>query len=192
MEDSDVCSGIGEILKVAAIDGPTLFGRASADYEKMRARSETLHNYIFQSLEIKRKYIETDEFDKDVRNIFNYGHTFGHAVEAVTEFAIPHGIAVSIGMDIANYVSMRKGICPKNIHENMHRVLLENYQAYRAIRIKSSDVIAAMDKDKKNENSYSFSLILPNSDGIISKISCPRDGSVSQYCEEYFSQIFAQ
>ena len=52
---------------------------------------------IIKSLEIKKEYIEKDEFDKGPRNIFNYGHSFGHAIESATEFKIPHGIAISIG-----------------------------------------------------------------------------------------------
>ena len=63
-----------------------------------------MESYIRSSLEIKRAIIEADEFDKGPRNILNYGHSFGHAMESATDFAIPHGIAVSIGMDMANFV----------------------------------------------------------------------------------------
>ena len=45
---------------------------------------------ISDSLEIKR-YIEIDEYDKNERQIFNYGHSFGHAIESLTNYSIPHG-----------------------------------------------------------------------------------------------------
>ena len=40
----------------------------------------------------------------------NYGHSFGHAIESATNYSIPHGIAVTIGMDIANYVASKLGV----------------------------------------------------------------------------------
>ena len=54
--------------------------------------------------------IEIDEFDQGPRNVFNYGHTFGHALESVTNYVIPHGICVAIGMDLANLISVDLGL----------------------------------------------------------------------------------
>ena len=64
---------------------------------------------LFESLNIKKKYVEIDEFDTKERKIFNYGHSFGHAIESMTKYSIPHGIAVSIGMDMANFTSFKFG-----------------------------------------------------------------------------------
>ena len=62
--------------------------------------------------------IEIDEFDRGERNKFNYGHTFGHAIVSVTDYAIKHGQAVTIGMDLANYVSMKMGfMSPEIFHD---------------------------------------------------------------------------
>ena len=63
---------------------------------------------ILESLKIKKTLIQIDEYDRGKRNIFNYGHTFGHAIESVTNYKIPHGIAVSMGMDIANFYSVNQ------------------------------------------------------------------------------------
>src|SRR5207249_494575 len=60
---------------------------------------------ISQSLSIKKKFVEADELDRDVRNLLNYGHTFGHAFESATKFKIPHGIAVLMGIHAATYFS---------------------------------------------------------------------------------------
>ena len=64
-----------------------------------------MQSFIHRSLEIKKIYIEADEFDNGPRNIFNYGHSLGHAIEAATNFSIPHGIAVTIGIDMAKNIS---------------------------------------------------------------------------------------
>jgi 3-dehydroquinate synthase len=62
------------------------------------ARAEAI---IVQSLFAKKWFIETDEFDKNERLLLNYGHTFGHALEAASDFGISHGIGVGLGMLIA-------------------------------------------------------------------------------------------
>ena len=92
------------MLKVHAIAGPHDFQSIADDYEDMFSDSKTMMKRIRRSLEIKKEYIEKDEFDKGPRLVFNYGHSFGHAIEAATNFAIPQGIAVSIGCDMANFI----------------------------------------------------------------------------------------
>ena len=51
---------------------------------------------------IKKSYIENDEFYTGKRNMLNYGHCFGHAIESSTNFEISHGQAVVLGMILAN------------------------------------------------------------------------------------------
>ena len=53
------------------------------------------------SLETKKRFIEIDEFDNGIRLNLNFGHTFGHAIESASNYAIPHGIAVGIGLQLA-------------------------------------------------------------------------------------------
>ena len=64
---------------------------------------------IRSSLEIKKPFIENDEHDTGIRNLLNYGHTFGHAYESATHYAIPHGIAVTLGVLTATYISGEMG-----------------------------------------------------------------------------------
>ena len=68
---------------------------------------------MWSSLRIKRRYIEEDEFDRGVRNVLNYGHTFAHAFESATNYAIPHGIAVTMGVACATYFSEELGLAPR-------------------------------------------------------------------------------
>ena len=80
-----------------------------------------LLNYIRNSLLIK-KFIEADEFDNGIRNIFNYG-TVWSCNESEINFSIPHGIAVSIGMDMANYIAFSNGILPDKCIACIHYYL---------------------------------------------------------------------
>ena len=62
------------------------------------------------SLSIKKSVVDFDEYERDVRRSMNYGHTFGHAIEKLSSFQIPHGLGVLLGMHIANVYSTAIGI----------------------------------------------------------------------------------
>ena len=162
LDSSELKSGMGEILKVHAIAGPQDFQSIALEYDALFSNSEMMMKRIRRSLEIKKAYIERDEFDKGPRLIFNYGHTFGHAIEAASGFAIPHGIAVSIGCDMANYCAFRLGVSTKKIWHSMGSTFKANYQGYEKKEIPFEPFISALGKDKKNVGKDSFSLILPD------------------------------
>ena len=187
LDEVDIRSGIGEILKVHAIEGPAEFDALAADYEKVFVDSALMQRYIRRALEIKQRYIEIDEFDVDSRNVFNYGHSFGHAIEAATNFIIPHGIAVTIGMDMANFVAMQLG-CGGNAFERMHRTLYKNYRGFDAIAISVTDFLPAIMKDKKNIGDC-FTLILLNSEGVPSRTRRPNDSVFRGACADYLNTI---
>jgi len=130
---------------------------------------------IRRSLEIKKEYIEKDEFDNGSRLIFNYGHSFGHAIESATNFEIPHGIAVSIGCDMANYCAYRLGISTEAIWKSMSPTFKANYQGYETVKIHFDSFLSALGKDKKNEGSNLFSLILPDKKANVFKDSYPNN-----------------
>jgi 3-dehydroquinate synthase len=119
--------------------------------------------YVLSSLKIKKRFIEIDEFDRGVRNIFNYGHSFGHALEAATNYGIPHGIAVSMGMQIANSIAADRGLLPRVQMIRMYPVLHKNYDAFKSVAISPEIFFGALSKDKKNTSSK-LALILPVGD----------------------------
>ena len=84
----EIKSGIGEMLKVHAISGVDDFNSIKKVYKDLFKKQDIMLNKIYKSLIIKKKFIEIDEFDKGPRNIFNYGHSFGHAIERATNFKI--------------------------------------------------------------------------------------------------------
>lgn len=81
----DLDSGVGEILKLFSIAG------IPWDITHMDDSIKTCLN-------IKKAVIEEDEYEHTIRPILNYGHTFGHVFESMSDFKIPHGIAVLLGM----------------------------------------------------------------------------------------------
>ena len=93
----DIISGIGEALKLSLIGGEFTY--------KLFMDKFKIKDYVsiikIASL-VKRQIIEFDEFEVYTRKVLNYGHTIGHAIEGTTNYFIPHGIAVLIGMLIKN------------------------------------------------------------------------------------------
>lgn len=106
----DVRSGVGEMLKLHLLTGTPEYASLLESLAHLPADRSVLPPRILDSLRIKQRYIEADEFDTGIRNLLNYGHTFAHAYESATHFRIPHGIAVTLGMLTATYVSATLGL----------------------------------------------------------------------------------
>ncbi len=152
LSDSEIRSGIGEIIKLYFVDG-LLVDRDTI--------LKNLTEHLSNTLQIKKRFIEEDEFDRGIRNILNYGHCFGHAIESATNFAIPHGIAVSMGMDIANKISCDSlNFIDHDRYNLIHKVLFSNYQGYETIPVSLELTFRALSKDKKNSGNK-LNVILP-------------------------------
>lgn len=107
----DFASGMGEIVKLHMLGGAAPANDVRDALPGAMAREPAaVRRAIRTSLDIKRVFIEEDEFDRGRRNLLNYGHCFGHALESATDFAIPHGLAVVIGMRLADLVAQRRGM----------------------------------------------------------------------------------
>jgi len=118
--------------------------------ELLRDRTK-LEYFIKNSLRIKKEIIEIDEFDQSIRHIFNYGHTFGHALEAITHYTIPHGQAVTLGMDLANFISLKLELINKLQFDQMHKILLRNLPSFEFTKDNITEYVNALSKDKKNK-----------------------------------------
>ncbi len=118
----DFLSGLGEVVKFNLMAGEV--DAIEKDIETLLARDAgTVRHYVQKSLDFKKPFIEADEFDTGIRVHLNFAHTFGHAFEAVTEYAIPHGTAVAMGMIMANAIACKRGSIPGQITERMDSVL---------------------------------------------------------------------
>ena len=135
---------------------------------------------------LSKKYIEIDEFDKNIRNIFNYGHSFGHAIETATNFKIPHGVAVTMGMDLANHVANQRGLVSRTFYTKMHKTLLKNYRDFRHIDFSMDNMLSALKKDKKN-TAQNLVLILPVGENAeIKKVELSLDDAFIMQCQTFF------
>jgi 3-dehydroquinate synthase len=152
LNDSDFSSGLGEVVKLHLIGGPGKTTRAAELLPRMwRRDTEALAEGIQNSLSIKQSYITQDEFDEGQRIMLNFGHCFGHALETTSDFEIPHGQAIVIGMLLSNNVACQRGLMSCSRSESLRKDLL-----LPTLRVKpkpqwldTANVVECMRKDKK-------------------------------------------
>lgn len=164
LSEEEIQSGLGEVLKVMIIDKKSRISKK--DFSVCVKESRIKSNILKSALEIKKEIIEKDEFDKSIRNIMNYGHTFGHAIEALTEFKIPHGIAVGLGIKIANSISENLEIVKKekieDINESVNLFVARNKDHFEEFlkRFNIERYLDYLSKDKKNTDNSNLTCIL--------------------------------
>jgi 3-dehydroquinate synthase len=185
LSEKEIKSGMGEMLHYFIVSGKDEFKLFQNLYIDAFAKKEVLAILISRSLEIKKGYIEVDEFDKNIRQVFNYGHSFGHAIESLTQYKVPHGIAVCFGMDIANYVSVKMGLIPEEIRLDINSVIQNIIKGYSIKNIDLQEFLNALRKDKKNEGNK-LGLILNKGYGKIFKNITTVDDDFVCWLKEYF------
>ena len=174
LEERDFISGMAEIIKAGLIKDPHL---CSVLAKKVRAIKdqdrETLGQVIATACSIKAKVVEADELEGGIREILNYGHTIGHALEAETGYEVyRHGEAVAIGMHGAARLAVLMGICRPQLLE-FTLDLLERYQLPTRISGLSMErLIERMSWDKKISGGE-LRLVLPVATGRVETVVAP-------------------
>lgn len=110
----EIRSGTAEIIKYGAVCSASLFEQLErGDLEKLLALDPAvLTDIVAQCCRLKADVVEQDEFDKlGIRNVLNFGHTVGHALELSANYQLTHGEAISIGMIAATRLAIRLGLC---------------------------------------------------------------------------------
>ncbi len=147
---SDLESGLGEVVKFNVMGGPqTLQDIETALPKLLSLDTDTVNTFVCNSLNFKKSIIEEDEFDGGRRVLLNFAHTFGHAFEVSSEYGIPHGSAVALGMVSANAVSRARGILDAALDNKVRKLIKEIMPNYSPELIRDRAVIEAIRKDKK-------------------------------------------
>lgn len=155
LETRDIKSGYGEILKL-------MLTQNLRDFESLETVLKThegnllnpeLPAIIRRSLEIKKAVIEVDEFEADLRRILNFGHTFGHAIESMSDYEVPHGLAVAWGIDLVNHISVKKGLLSGQLAARIRRLIQSHLSVQLRYLPTVESLIEGIRKDKKAETS---------------------------------------
>ena len=109
-------AGLYEVIKYGVIASRGLFDRIGRDLKAIFTRqTDVLVPVIAESCRIKASVVAQDEQEKGLRRILNFGHTVGHAIEAVTGYGrLRHGEAVAFGMQAAAQLSATRGLLPES------------------------------------------------------------------------------
>lgn len=145
-------SGLAEVIKYGLIYDAEFFSWLEKNISQLLVKNEEALEYAIQRcLEIKSDIVNQDERDQGLRNILNYGHTLGHAIEAASSYnQVLHGEAVAYGMLMASQLSVMRGFISSADDERI-RVLLRQCGFLQSMpgRVESADLVRFMKQDKK-------------------------------------------
>lgn len=171
-----IASGMAEAIKICFAKGPESFER----FVDLRAQAADLSGVegaalVEHVLRSKQWFVENDEFDRGPRRLLNFGHTFAHALESATGFAVSHGIAVGIGVLAAleHPAARLTGIESDLARETEAILSAAEHDLHRAVAAFDPHAFAtAVQSDKKHSRS-AYRLILPRA-GTLAEVELPR------------------
>ncbi len=151
----EISSGFAEIVKHGLINDPDLFQSFEADSWQLALDNpstiiDTLQTIIARAIQVKIDVVQEDPYEKGRRATLNYGHTFGHAIEQVTQFEVRHGEGVAMGMVAAANMSARLGYCDETLQGRIEAVLEKvNLPTRIPAHLDPELLYEVMHKDKK-------------------------------------------
>jgi len=121
-------NGVVEMIKHALIADEKIFKQLSDKRSQLNPEHpEFLLEMIAASCAIKKFIVEQDEKEAGMRQLLNFGHTIGHAIEILENYKIGHGEAVAIGILVESYISVKKGFLNQEIFEQIEKIF-QDYQ----------------------------------------------------------------
>ena len=121
LEDDIFADGMAEVIKYGVLADEELFEKVKKGNVK-----DNIEEIIARCVEIKRDIVNEDEFDTGRRQLLNFGHTLGHAIEAESEFRISHGTAVAMGMVLAADISFKNNLTSVSLAEEISEACENN------------------------------------------------------------------
>ena len=143
--------GLAEVIKHAIIADVKLFSYLHEHMGKILNKNlHVLEQVIQKNCKIKAQVVQKDEKESGMRKNLNFGHTIGHAIESVTNYRVPHGEAIAIGMVAETKIAQKKGMITKKQYQAITDIL---EKAKLPIKLPKNSpilqIIKATRKDKK-------------------------------------------
>jgi 3-dehydroquinate synthase len=147
---AEFAAGMAEVVKAGLIGDPMLWealenGRWDGEFWEQ----EDMQSLVVQAVRVKRDVVEEDPFERGRRAVLNLGHTFGHAIEQVSNYEIRHGEAVAIGLVAAARLSASLGHCSPTLGERIEALLARLKLPTRIAGLEAEALLVAMSSDKK-------------------------------------------
>ena len=147
-------NGLAEAVKHGVVASPAAFAWLADHAAEVAADGldddATALHLVTEQVRIKASIVEQDERETGLRKVLNFGHTIGHAVETLSEFALPHGECVAIGMVVESRLAALAGLADASLAESIRSVLRSaGLPSTVPAAMPASDVLAATRADKK-------------------------------------------
>ncbi|MDW7673907.1 MAG: 3-dehydroquinate synthase [Bacillota bacterium] len=172
LPERELKTGLAEIIKYGVIDGEDLFKYLEEKIgELLELEAEVLMTTVAKSCEIKSNIVSLDEKESGIRAVLNFGHTIGHAIEALTGFQqYRHGEAVAIGMRYAGLVALEYDYWSIEEQSRLESLIKKVGLPTNLPPTEPEKIVAAMELDKKN-TSGQLTMILPKKIGQLEIIA---------------------
>lgn len=175
--------GLCEAAKICYARSAEEFAAYLADAPAINMAPAQAERIVIRSLRGKQWFIEVDEFDQKERLLLNFGHTFGHALEAGTEFRITHGVAVGIGMVVAEeYAKQQSLLVPAGTERvgrltgHVETLLKELPQLAEELRSLDIGLIAEKFDNDKKHHADQYRIVVPKGNGALEIEGVSRTG----------------
>lgn len=144
-------AGLYEVIKYGVIASESLFDRVSTSLSPLFERDPTaVAGIVSDSCRIKGQIVSADERESGLRRVLNFGHTLGHALEAVTKYKrYRHGEAVGYGMLGALALGVQRGVTPEIVHSRVAGLVAKLGPLPAVSDLPVKEIIAAVGRDKK-------------------------------------------
>ncbi|MCF7894493.1 MAG: iron-containing alcohol dehydrogenase [Candidatus Omnitrophica bacterium] len=187
LSDEYFNSGIGEIIKFHLLSDMKGYEKLK-DYifSKDLKNEDRLFEMIISTLKIKKSYFDEDEFDTGRRNLLNYGHCFGHALESASNYAICHGEAVLLGMAFADLLSLKRKILSQEVYDEFQKIYYNHYPDFNIKEISSGQIIKYLKKDKKRIGKY-LTMVISKGVGNFEKLDDIKDSEIKNIYRRFIS-----
>lgn len=171
LDPIEYLAGLAEVIKYGIIWDSEFFTYLEEHVEALKNRDmNVLKTVVTRCCEIKAEVVSKDETEQGIRAILNYGHTFGHAIEKLTDYkTYSHGIAVSLGMRVAGRLGANIGMWSEEENDRQTR-LLDALEFPRYHTVDINQAWEAMGIDKKVEKGKRV-YILPKRLGEVTRVS---------------------
>ena len=144
LPQDEMLNGRMEMVKTAAVTDSDLYAQLLAD----SGVGDVGRRQVVDVARIKARVVKADPYDRSVRRILNFGHTFGHAIEVYS--GLPHGLAVGVGMLVAMYLSVKKIGLAEEVFQDYAGWLRQFVEVPHYTLRDIEQMLPLMHQDKKN------------------------------------------
>lgn len=155
LPEKEFNNGLAEIIKYGIIDDEKMFCALEDNMNALKSKdTKFMSNIIENCCHIKKSVVEIDEKEQGLRRILNFGHTLGHALEAISKFTITHGEGVAMGMVAAARISEKMGYLENKASGRIETLIRQAglpVKIPKSLDVEKIIVQLKMDKKKKND-----------------------------------------